>query len=156
MKYQLTKKVVKYHQDILKNKTRTIKQLLVTRPSAQDCCIICALLTKREVNMAEDCPRTETKSWSRNAQIETWPTYSHLDRTSLVNEEFSFVMAIDRIFSSANATNAGNPERVHVIRPGSQSERTEFASSCPLTVSASGKPPTYSSLKPSFCVKSKF
>ena len=154
MKYQLTKKVVKYHQDILKNKTRTIEQLLVTRPSAQDCCIICALLTKREVNMAEDWPRTETKSWSRNAQKETWPTYSHLDRTSLVNEEFIFVMAIDRIFSSG--TNAGNPERAHVIRPGSQSERTEFASSCPLTVSASGKPPTYPSLKPSFCVKSKF
>ena len=154
MKYQLTKKVVKYHQDILKNKTRTIEQLLVTRPSAQDCCIICALLTKREVNMAEDWPRTETKSWSRNAQKETWPTYSHLDRTSLVNEEFFFVMAIDRIFFSG--TKAGNPERAHVIRPGSQSERTEFASSCPLTVSASGKPPTQPSLKPSFYVKSKF
>ena len=36
-------------------------------------------------------------------------------------------MAIDRIFSSG--TSAGNPERAHVIRPGSQSERTEFASS---------------------------
>ena len=101
--------------------------------------------------MAEDWPRSETKSWSINAQKGTWPTYSHLDRTSLVNEEFIFVMAIDRIFSSG--TNAGNPERAYVIRPGGQSERTGFPSSYPLTVSATGKPPTYPFLKPSFCPK---
>ena len=43
--------------------------------------------------MAEDWPRSETKSWPINVQKGTWPTYSHLDLTSLVNEEFIFVMA---------------------------------------------------------------
>ena len=125
MKYQLTKKVVKYHQGIIKNKTPTTEQLLVTRPSAQDCCIIYALLTKREVNMAEDWPRSETKSWSINARKGTWTTYSHLDRTSLVNDEFIFVMAKDRIFFQRDQRGKsragprhppGQPLRTHWIR----------------------------------------
>ena len=51
-----------------------------------------------------------------------------------------------QIFCSG--TNAGNPKRVHVTRPGSQSGRIGFASSCSLTVSATEKLLTYPSLNP--------